>query len=137
METDWDLENWLLEAGEQIEQKLIAGEVLSPAERLIREFWLFDIQTQNGGVSQFFCNEGLAQWQALKEAWLPHKIPSLEPILKEVDRVIFGASDPYLAALDASPNIEEFYDAHQQEVRRELRQLALGDTPAVNPQSPA
>jgi len=124
--TDWELENWLLHAGEQAELKATAGSPLSPAERLIREFWAFDIHTRNGGVSQYFCNHELARWRALRDAWLPDDVPSLGPILREVDRVIAGAADPHLAALDASPGIEELYEAHQLAIRRELRRLASG-----------
>lgn len=126
METDWELEDWLLQAGEQAERKASAGGSLSPAERLIREFWVFDIHTRNGGVSQYFCNHELARWRALRDVWLPDAVPSLGPILAEVDRVIAGAPDPYLAAVDASPGIEEFYEAHQLAVRRELRRLSSG-----------
>jgi hypothetical protein len=121
VEVDWELEDWLLEAGERAERKVIAGGSLSPVERLIHEFWVFDIHTRNGGVSQYFCNHELAQWLALRSAWLPKLVPSLGPILAEVDRVIVGATDPYLATLNASPGIEEFYEAHQLSVRRELR----------------
>ncbi|QDT49536.1 DMP19 family protein [Symmachiella dynata] len=125
MDTDWELEDWLLDVGERVEQKATAGGELTPVERLIREFWVFDMHTRNGGVSQYFCNYGAEQWQALKSAWLPNDVPGLGPILSEVDRVIAGAADPYEATLNATPDIEEFYDAHQLNVRRELRSLAL------------
>lgn len=123
VDIDWELEDWLLEAGERAERKAIAGGDLTPVERLIREFWVFDIHTRNGGVSQYFANHEAAQWQALKAAWLPAAVPSLGPILAEVDRVITGTADPYSAALTASPGIEAFYESHQLEVRRELRRL--------------
>jgi hypothetical protein len=51
---DWELEEWLLDAGERGELKAVAGEPVTPAERLIREFWAFDVHTRNGGVSQYF-----------------------------------------------------------------------------------
>ncbi|NLX98265.1 MAG: hypothetical protein GXY83_19065 [Rhodopirellula sp.] len=123
MEVDWELEDWLLDAGEQAERKVIAGHSLTPGERLIREFWVFDVHTRNGGVSQYFLNHGAVQWQTLRSAWLPDRVPSLGPIIAKVERVIASAADPYLATLDASPEIEEFYEAHQVGVRRELRGL--------------
>jgi hypothetical protein len=123
VDVDWELEDWLLQAGERAERKVIDGGSLSTAERLIREFWVFDIHTRNGGVSQYFANHGPVQWQALKAAWLPAAVPGLGPIIAEVDRVIAGAADAYLAALAASPGVEAFYESHQLGVRRELRRL--------------
>jgi hypothetical protein len=124
VKVDWELEDWLLKAGERVARKIVTAASLSPVERLIREFWLFDIETRNGGVSQYFCNHGLQQWQALKAAWLPDAVPSLGPLIAKVDRIISSAPDPYLATLNASPGIEDFYEEHQLNVRRELRQLA-------------
>lgn len=123
LQVDWELENWLLESGERADQKAISGGLLSPSERLIREFWLLDIHTRNGGVSQYFCDFEQARWLALRSAWLPDLVPSLGLILAEVDRVIEGACDPYVATLSASPGIDEFYESHQLNVVRELRQL--------------
>jgi hypothetical protein len=123
VEVDWELEDWLLDAGERAERKAIAGDSLTPVERLVREFWVFDIHTRNGGVSQYFANHHPEQWETLKAAWMPAAVPSLGPIIAEVDRIIAGATDPYLATLKASPGIEEFYEAHQQGVRQELRRL--------------
>jgi len=123
VEIDWELEDWLLEAGERAERKAVAGGPLTPTERLMREFWMFDIHARNGGVSQYFANHGPAQWQALKAAWLSAPVPSLGPIIAEVDRVIVGAADPYRAALAASPGIEALYESQQLGVRRALRRL--------------
>ena len=131
MEVDWELEDWLLAAGERAERKSIAGDSLTATERLIREFWVFDIHTQNGGVSQYFANHEPAQWVALKAAWLPTRCPGLGPIIAAVDRVIAGAADPYLATLNASPGIEEFYEAHRSGVQRELRRLATEAEPGA------
>lgn len=124
MDKDWELEDWLLEAGERAEEKATAGRDLTPVERLVREFWVFDICVRNGGISQYFCNNGLARWQELKSAWLPREVPSLGPILREVDRVIANAHDPYSATLNASPTIEELYEAQQPLVCQELRSLS-------------
>jgi hypothetical protein len=121
MIVDWELEDWLLDTGGIVEVKAIAGGILSPIEQLIREFWVFDMQTRNGGVSQYFVNYGREQWMELHAAWLPELVPSLEPILNEVDRLIAGEKDAYLATLEASPKIEEFYESYQLAVRRELR----------------
>jgi hypothetical protein len=120
----WQLEEWFLEAGEAAERAIIAGKSLSAIQSLIREFWVFDIHTQNGGVSQYFCNHGLERWQTLRSVWMSKEVPSLGPILTGVDRVLAGSEDPYQATLEASPGIEDLYEAHQLDVKRELRRLA-------------
>ncbi|MHB1557375.1 MAG: DMP19 family protein [Isosphaeraceae bacterium] len=123
---DWDLEDWLLCAGESVERKSrVQGDAsLTPAERLLGEVWLFDMETRNGGVSQFFGNHGLARWQALCEAWSAEDVPSLGPIIAAIGRIIAGSDDPYLATLNASPGIEDLYESHQAEVKTELKRWA-------------
>ncbi len=123
MSTDWELEDWLLEAGEAAERKALAGSPLTAIEALIREFWVFDVQTQNGGVSQYFCNYP-SRWEKLQAASGSKSVPALEAIVTEVNLVISGSSDPYSAALAASPYLEQYYEKHQLEVLRELRRLA-------------
>lgn len=125
MAVDRELEDWLLETGEEVARRSIARGAgsLSPAERFLHEIWLLDMQVQNGGVSQYFCNCGLAQWLALRAAWPARDVPSLGPIITEIERVITDASDPYLATLDASPGIDDAYEAHQAQVKAELKRL--------------
>ena len=66
----WDLEDWLTEEGDKVVTKEAALGLgsLTSRERLIYEVWLFDTETRNGGVSQYFCNRGIAQWDELKKA---------------------------------------------------------------------
>jgi hypothetical protein len=122
---DWELEDWLLRAGEQVYHKSLAqgAAALTRAERLLGEVWLFDMETRNGGVSQFFCNHGLARWRSLCEAWSPQDVPSLGPFIAEVDRIIAGSDDPYLSTLNASPGLEDKYEAHQAQMKAELRRF--------------
>ena len=130
MTTDWELNDWFLNAGERAERKRIAlgTESLSAYERLLLEVWLLDLETENGGVSQYFCNRGLDQWRILQSVWIVDKVPSLGPIITEIERVIASEFDPYLATLDASPGIEDFYDTHQPCVLAELRALEASET---------
>lgn len=127
VDTDWELEDWLLDAGEHAERKRIAqgAALLTPVERLIREVWLLDMEIRNGGLAQYFLNRGPGQWQTLREAWLPAEVPGLGPIITEIDRVIAGAEIPHVAAFEASPGIEERYEFLQEQVKLELRQLAF------------
>ena len=126
MEVDWELEDWLLDAGENATRKLIehGHAALTAAERLVREVWLLDMETRNGGVSQYFCNHGIGQWRVLREAWVALDVPSLGPIINEIERVIARADDPYLATLAASPGIEEMYESYQAQMKADLRRLA-------------
>jgi hypothetical protein len=123
---EWEVEAWLLDAGEHATRKMLAegASSLTRAERLVREVWLLDLEARNGGVSQYFCNRVLAHWQALREAWSVDHVPSLGPIIAEVDTVITGSDDPYLPALAASPGLDEMYEAHQAQMKIELRRFA-------------
>jgi hypothetical protein len=123
---NWKLEDWLLNAGEQAERKMLArgSDSLSPAERLVREVWLLDLEARNGGISQYFCNHGVERWQALREAWSADDVPSLGPIIGAIDQVIAGSDDPYSATLRASPGIEDVYETHQARMKSELRRFA-------------
>ena len=122
---DWELEDWLLNAGEKAARKEIAGLDLSPLERLTREFWSFDIQALNGGVSQCFCNYGLERWQVFKAAWLPEVVPSLGSIFAEVDRIIGDSADAYDATLSASEEIDRFYFERRKDAWREVQRATL------------
>lgn len=126
MAEDWELEDWLLEAGEQVSRKSLAqgAASLTRAERLLGEIWLLDMETRNGGVSQFFCNHGLARWRSLCEAWSAEDVPSLGPIIAAIDRIIAGCDDPYVATLNASPGLEDLYECHQAPMKTELRRFA-------------
>lgn len=77
MQTDWELEDWLLDAGDRAERAWLEGgdAALSPVERLVREVWLLDMETRNGGLSQDFANHELARWTALRAAWRACGIP--------------------------------------------------------------
>lgn len=108
MATDWAAEDWLLDAGEETEHKCMARGVdaLTPAERLLREVWILDMETRNGGVSQYFCNHGVERWQQLQEAWLSSSaVPSLRPIIDAINGLIANCA-AYQATLSASPAIE-------------------------------
>ena len=126
MKVDYDLEDWLLNAGEKAARKEIAGVALSPLERLTREFWSFDLQAMNGGVSQYFCNKGLAGWQSFKAAWLPEIVPSLGIIFTEVDRVIVDSTDAFNATLSASEEINCLYYERRLAAWREVQRATLG-----------
>ena len=124
MEDDWDLENWLLDAGEATELKLAADGQLSPIEKLIRELWVFDIESVNGGVSQYFCNHA-ERWSALVAAASEIKIEPLRSFMARVEEVVKGSVDPYSDLLGSS-GLDEFYRDNRLVVWRQVQALAGG-----------
>jgi hypothetical protein len=128
MVMSWDLEDWLTAAGDQVIHKAAASgsETLTPMEQLIYEIWVFDTETRNGGVSQYFGNRGMARWQnmrAVSECW---NMPRLKQFLDKVDLLINEGADPYAVALATSPPIENIYWSYQTGIVDELRSLVLG-----------
>src|SRR5262245_14653917 len=111
MARPWDLEDWLTEAGDRVVHKMAAAnpEALNPMEHLVYEVWLFDTETRNGGVSQYFGNRGIESWNRLRSACGNFRMPRLKQFIGEVDRVLASAPDPYIAALNAFPQLEERY----------------------------
>ncbi|WP_020470409.1 DMP19 family protein [Zavarzinella formosa] len=122
----WDLEDWLTEAGGRVVQKMAdcGHKTLTPEEQLIYEVWLFDTETRNGGVSQYFGNRGIEQWRSLRTAAESQNLPRLKQFMDEVDLLIGEAADPYAVSLAVSPPIEEVYwRSHQTGIVEELRRM--------------
>ena len=65
MTLPWDLESWFAGAGDRVVRKrATSGETsLSKEERLIYELWLLDTEVRKGGLSQYFANRGLEEWE--------------------------------------------------------------------------
>ncbi|MBL9163912.1 MAG: hypothetical protein JNL18_14365 [Planctomycetaceae bacterium] len=123
MNSDWSLEDWLLDAGEKAHQKRLSGEPLSSLETFTREYWLFDMHAVNGEVSQYFCNFDLHHWAALRSSAPLENVPSFGQVIDRIDEVISSAPDPYEAVI-ASPDIDDWYYHHRLSVIRELHEAA-------------
>jgi hypothetical protein len=124
----WDLEDWLTNAGDLAARKKVAEglEALDGRERLVYEVWLFDTEIRNGGVSQYFGNRGVEQWERLRAACRTFPMATLKQFIEEVDQALGYAHDRYKAALSASPPLEKrYWDVYQVGVVEELRQLVL------------
>jgi hypothetical protein len=130
MALSWDLEDWLTAAGDRVVNKMAAlgPEALDQTEQLVYEVWVFDTETRNGGVSQYFGNRGLVRWDSLRAASQNHPMPNLKKFIAEVDQILEGARDPYATALKVSPPIEErYWLAYQASIVEELRHvLSIG-----------
>jgi hypothetical protein len=107
----WDLEDWLTEIGDRIVRKAasIGTGSLSERERLVYEFWVFDTEQRNGGVSQYFCNRGLQQWKVLLY-YASLYLDSFMPFATEVNRVVHSSPDAYKAVLNRGSHLDAQYE---------------------------
>jgi len=119
---DWELEDWITDVGaDLVDRRLLEPTSLTPTENLIYEIWLLDTEARNGGLSQYFLNHGLAQWQACKEA--SKSLTSFQPFVETVDRILGNASDPFEAIRSRGTDAEDLWYKYQSPVVIELRQL--------------
>ena len=125
MEDDWDLEDWLLDAGEAAEHKHVAGATLSPIETLTRELWVFDMHSLNGGVSQYFFNYP-KRWPTLADAASSFRIEPLDLLVTRINEAIRGSNDPYSAVFEAN-GLNEFFQENRLSIWRRVHSLANAD----------
>jgi hypothetical protein len=122
MPLSWPLEDWLTETGDRLVRKLAAGErLISPCEQAVHEVWLLDTEVRNGGLSQYFANEGLEQWRRCLAAVTPDIAPSFGVFSQQVTQLIAGADDPYRVINSLGAVAENLWYAHQEQVVSELR----------------
>jgi hypothetical protein len=122
----WDLEDWLTDEGDRVVRTKSAKHSLSDLDSTIYEIWLLDTEVRNGGLSQYFCNHGVAQWQqCVKLASLGHT-PSFALFAEEVNAMIAGASDPYEAINSLGLAAENAWDKHSKSVVSDLRRACSG-----------
>jgi hypothetical protein len=110
-----DLEDWLTKEGEMVVRRAAAVKsecALDDRERLLYELWMFDTEQRNGGISQYFCNHGLAQWDKLSQFAAP-ALPSFAPFAAKVNEVVGQSEDPYQAIVDSRVDLDAWYDEHQ------------------------
>ena len=109
----------------------------SRIDQLAAGFWFFDLSAGSaprGAIADYFRTYGLPSWSALKATWDKDAVPSLGPVIAEIDRIIAGR-DPTQALMEASPDIEKFYFARRTAILQELRDYAtdpnLESTPSA------
>jgi len=83
-----DLEAWLTDVGDQIigERASDVETALRAREKLIYEIRFFDTEARNGGISQYFANRGMKQWEQCT-AW---PAPSFSPFARRVADLLTG-----------------------------------------------
>jgi len=118
----WDLEDWLTEEGDKAVRIVAAQsrDALDADTRLLYEFWLFDTEQRNGGVSQYFCNNGLAHWDVLLRLASP-ALPSFTAFAAKVDEVVGRSDDPYQSVIHSAIDLDAWYSQHQTRLVTELR----------------
>src|SRR5262245_90775 len=120
MALPWELEDWLTDAGDRVVRKLASAPaaVLPDRERLIYEVWLLDTEARNGGLSQYFCNGGIEQWNSCV-ALASTSLPSFPAFAERVATLLKQAPDPYLAILNTDS--DDLWYEYQEAVVSELR----------------
>ena len=129
----WNLEHWLTDEGDRVVRKAAAAnsrDVLDVRDRLLYEFWLFDTEQRNDGVSQYFCNRGLEQWETFSRVAAP-SLPSFPAFASKVNEVVSRSHDPYQAVIDSDVDLDGWYNHHQLRLVTEL-QIATGSAGELN-----
>jgi hypothetical protein len=123
----WDLEDWIADIGEVIaKQELLAANSLSPLQTLVHEIWLLNLEACNGGLSQYFCNRGLAQWQRCIAASKAAGLVAFLPFESAVSQCIASEPDPYMALVRRGASAENLWYTYQEPVLRQLNELCRG-----------
>jgi len=117
------LTDWLLTSGESVERKihtLRSLDGLSHAERLLWEFWIFDMEQQNGGVGQYFLNRPVLHWNSLF-ALSRSALPSFSAFSEKIESNVSGAPDPHAAFHQIEVDVDGLYSEIRVPVLRELQ----------------
>ena len=118
----WDLEDWITDVGaDLLDRHFLNPESLTPIEALVYEIWLLDTEARNGGVSQYFCNHGITQWQSCVAK--AKALRSFQPFVEAVEKIIQASPDPYRAINSSGRDAEDLWFKYQKQVVLELKQL--------------
>jgi hypothetical protein len=119
------LTDWLLNAGEGVAgRREVLGdlEALTPVERLLYELWIFDLEQHNGGVSQYFCNHPIQQWNTVSRL-AQSFLSSFNAFALTVESVVGESADPYESVIDSDVNLDDRYEAIRIPLLLELQSL--------------
>jgi hypothetical protein len=132
-------DTWLREYAMKASAAAPESQPQSRIDQFVAKFWLFHLaagSVPRGAIADYFRTYGPASWSALKAAWDKDAVPSLEPVIAEIDRIIAGR-DPTQALTEASPAVEKFYYPRSAAILRELRDYVTDpnreSSPAVQP----
>jgi len=114
-----DLDDWLTDVGNAVVQK--PEEARTEQERLIHEIWLLDTEARNGGVSQYFGNWGMDQWEICTAVTSRGAVPSFASFARQITHMIAGADDPYDVLIELGSAPDDAWDKVKVAVVSELR----------------
>ena len=120
---EFALTDWLLDSGESVAKKshaLSNIDALTSAERLLYEFWIFDMEQQNGGVSQYFLNRPVSHWNSLF-ALSRSALPSFSAFAVKIESIVNGTPGTHEAFHDISVDVDGIYSKMRVTVLRELQ----------------
>jgi len=106
----WDLEDWITDVGANVlDKRHLQGQVLNEHEELVYEVWLLDTEARNGGLSQYFLNHGLSQWQSCCARAANIGLTSIGPFIAAVNKRLAAAEDPYEAIRSGGDAAEDLW----------------------------
>jgi hypothetical protein len=117
------LTDWLLDTGASAHKKgkaLGDSGRLDPLEQLLHEFWLFDVEQQNGGVAQYFLNRPVSHWNRLY-ALAQTFLPSFTAFGAKVESLVGQAVDPHEAFYKSSIDFDGLYSNIRISLLQELQ----------------
>lgn len=118
----WDLEDWITDEGaDALDRFLVDPGSLSAAEAAVYQIWLLDTEARNGGLSQYFCNHGRAQWEACQVACAVLRIESFKPFASALNEIVGTSEDPYEVIVQLGESAENLWYSYQPAVIGELR----------------
>lgn len=127
---EFALTDWLLKAGAALcrkGQNLDSLDRLNTIERLLYEFWVFDMERQNGGVSQYFCNHPILEWNTLF-GLTQELLPTFRAFGLTVESIVTGSADPYESVISSKIDLDHRYSEIRLPLLLELQALVQGST---------
>jgi hypothetical protein len=122
----WELEDWLTAEGDRVVRGTAEDEsTRSMVDQAIYELWLLDTETRNGGLSQYFYNHSLKQWEACQQSVRNLGLTTFAPFASAVNEIVEIAAEPGATIQQRGQTAEDLWQSHQLGVVAELRARVL------------
>lgn len=118
----WDLEDWLTDEGDRLVRLDPETQPDWPMlDKATYEVWLLDTEARNGGLSQYFFNNGHAQWNSCQSAVQACGIAEFSAFAEAVNAVVSTHADPGAEILRRGAAADGLWAEHQALVVAALR----------------